>query len=135
MDLTYLDSNATTQPAPEVVLAMTQCLTETWGNPSSAHRFGQEARRKIDDAREQVAALVNCTAREITFMSGGTEATNTSIRGLLTARTPRRKIITTKVEHSATKETCGLLAREGYEVRVVRRPAHRPSTRPRCFQM
>ena len=77
MDLTYLDSNATTQPAPEVVAAMTQCLTDTWGNPSSAHRFGQEARRKIDEAREQVAALVNCTPRELTFLSGGTEATNT----------------------------------------------------------
>lgn len=116
MELTYLDANATTPPAPEVVLAMTRCLTEAWGNPSSAHRFGQEARRSIDEARESVAALLNCTSREITFVSGGTEATNTSIRGLLTARTPRRKIVTSKVEHSATKETCGLLGREGYEI-------------------
>jgi cysteine desulfurase len=95
---------------------MMQCLTEGWGNPSSAHRFGQEARRGIDEARKNVAALVNCTDREITFMSGGSEAINTSIRGLLIARTPRRKIVTSSTEHSATKETCGQYAREGYEV-------------------
>ena len=116
MELTYLDSNATTKPAPEVVAAMAECLSETWGNPSSAHRFGQEAKHKIDEARERVAALVNVTPREITFLSGGTEATNMAIRGLLLARTPRRKIITSKVEHSATKETCGQYAREGYEI-------------------
>lgn len=116
MELTYLDSNATTQPAPEVVAAMAACLSETWGNPSSAHRFGQEAKRKIDEARERVAALVNVTPREITFLSGGTEATNMAIRGLLLGRTPRRKIITSKVEHSATKESCGQYAREGYEI-------------------
>jgi cysteine desulfurase len=116
MDLSYLDSNATTRPAPEVVSKMTQYLTDLWGNPSSAHRFGQEARKGIDEARQQLAALLNCSDRELTFMSGGSEATNTSIRGLLTARTPRRKIVTSAVEHSATKETCGLLAREGYEV-------------------
>ena len=116
MELTYLDSNATTKPAPEVVAAMAECLSETWGNPSSAHRFGQEAKRKIDEARERVAALVNVTPREITFLSGGTEATNMAIRGLLLGRTPRRKIITSKVEHSATKESCGQYAREGYEI-------------------
>lgn len=116
MDLTYLDSNATTQPAPEVIAKMMQCLTDGWGNPSSAHRFGQEARRSIDEARANVAALVNCTDRELTFMSGGSEAINTSIRGLLLARTPRRKIITSATEHSATKESSGQYAREGYEV-------------------
>ena len=116
MELTYLDSNATTKPEPAVVAAVAECLSETWGNPSSAHRFGQEAKRKLDEAREHVAALVNVTPREITFLSGGTEATNMAIRGLLLARTPRRKIITSKVEHSATKESCGQYAREGYEV-------------------
>ena len=116
MDLTYLDSNATTQPASEVIAKMMQCLTDGWGNPSSAHRFGQEARRSIDEARAHVAALVNCTDRELTFMSGGSEAINTSIRGLLLARTPRRKIITSSTEHSATKESTGQYAREGYEV-------------------
>ena len=116
MDLTYLDSNATTRPAPEVVAKMMHCLTHGWGNPSSAHRFGQEARRSIDEARANVAALVNCTDRELTFMSGGSEAINTSIRGLLLARTPRRKIVTSAVEHSATKESCGQYAREGHEV-------------------
>lgn len=119
MELTYLDSNATTRPAPEVVAAMAECLTETWGNPSSAHRFGQEAKRKIDEAREHVAALVNCTPREITFLSGGTEATNMAIRGLLLARTPRRRIVTSAVEHSATKESAAQYGREGYEVVTI----------------
>ena len=116
MELTYLDNNATTQPAPEVVALMTRCLTEAWGNPSSAHRWGQLARRSLEEARANVAALVNVTDREITFTSGGSEATNTAIRGLILARTPRRKIVTTKVEHPATKESAAQYGREGYEV-------------------
>lgn len=116
MDFTYLDNNATTQPAPEVVAVMTRCLAETWGNPSSAHRFGQLARRSLEEARSHVAALVNVTDREITFTSGGSEASNTAIRGLLIARNPRRKIVTTVVEHPATRETAAQFGREGYEV-------------------
>ena len=119
MDVTYLDNNATTQPAPEVVAVMMRCLTETWGNPSSAHRFGQLARRSLDEARQHVAALVNVTDREITFTSGGSEASNTAIRGLLIARNPRRKIVTTVVEHPATRETALQYGREGYEVAQI----------------
>jgi cysteine desulfurase len=116
MDLVYLDNNATTKPAPEVVASMMPYLTELWGNPSSVHRFGQQARRAIDEARGQLAALVNCNESELIFSGGGTESINTAIRGLLAARAPRRKLVTSTVEHSATRELCKQLTREGVEV-------------------
>src|SRR3954468_7070458 len=116
MDVIYLDSNATTKPAPEVVEAMLPLLTEWYGNASSVHRFGQRARRTIDEARGQIAALVNCAEAELLFTGGGTEAVNTAIRGILAARSPRRRIVTSTVEHSATRELCGRLAKEGAEV-------------------
>lgn len=113
MDLTYLDNNATTRPAPEAVKAMLPYLQEFFGNPSSVHRFGQSARRAIDEARARVAALVGCGDAEVLFTGGGTESINTAVRGLLAARAPRRRIITTAVEHSATRELCQQLAKEG----------------------
>jgi cysteine desulfurase len=116
MELTYLDNNATTRPAREVVAVMQQYLTEFWGNPSSAHRFGQSARKGVDEARGHVARLCNCGETELFFTAGGTEATNTALRGLLTARQPRRKVITSGVEHSATRETIAQMGREGIEV-------------------
>jgi cysteine desulfurase len=116
MDLVYLDNNATTRPAPEVVETMLPYLTEWYGNPSSVHRFGQRARQGIDEARGQVAGLINCAEAELTFTGGGTEAINTVIRGLLLARAPRKRIVTTTVEHSATHELCSQLAKEGAEV-------------------
>src|SRR5580698_9435208 len=96
--LIYLDNNATTRPAPEVVEAMLPYLREFYGNPSSIHRFGQRARNAIDDARDQVATLLGCQAGELVFTGGGTESVNTAIRGLLSARVPRRKIVTSTVE-------------------------------------
>jgi cysteine desulfurase len=116
MDLVYLDNNATTQPAPEVVQAMMPYLTEWYGNPSSVHRFGQKSRQAIDEARGQVAAAIGCADSEIIFTGGGTEAINSAIRGLLSARSPRKRIVTTTVEHSATRELCAQLSREGAEV-------------------
>src|SRR4051794_5471522 len=116
MELTYLDNNATTRPAPEVVQAMLTYLTERYGNPSSVHRFGQLARQGIDEARAQVASLVRCGDSELTFTGGGTEAINTVVRGLLGARAPRKRIVTSTVEHSATRELCQQLTREGAEV-------------------
>ncbi|HYO08008.1 MAG TPA: aminotransferase class V-fold PLP-dependent enzyme [Tepidisphaeraceae bacterium] len=113
MDLTYLDNNASTRPAPEAVKAMLPYLQEFFGNPSSVHRFGQSARRAIDEARARVAALVGCGDAEVLFTGGGTESINTAVRGLLAARAPRRRIITTAVEHSATRELCQQLAKEG----------------------
>ena len=116
MDVTYLDNNATTKPAPEVVEAMLPYLTEWYGNPSSMHRFGQRSRQAIDEARGQVAALIGCAEAELLFTGGGTEAVNTAVRGLFAARAPRRKIVTSTVEHSATRELCHQLVKEGGEV-------------------
>ena len=116
MDLTYLDNNATTMPAPEVVDAMLPYLTEWYGNPSSVHRFGQRSRQAIDEARGQVAALLGSSESELLFTGGGTEASNTAIRGILSTRSPRRRIVTTTVEHSATRELCQRLSEEGNEV-------------------
>lgn len=116
MRLTYLDNNATTMPAPEVVAEMNKYLTEIWANPSSAHRFGQMARRGVDVARQQLGELVHVDANDIWFAGGGTEIVNTHIRSLLAARAPRRKIVTSTVEHSATRELTAQLEREGYEV-------------------
>src|SRR3954449_3991188 len=112
MDVVYLDNNATTRPADQVVAAMPRQVTEWYGNPSSVHRFGQRARQAIDEARAQVAALVGCADSELLFTGGGTEAINTAMRGLLAARAPRKRIITSTVEHSATRELCQQLIRE-----------------------
>jgi len=116
MNLIYLDNNATTQPAPAVVDAILPFMREHFGNPSSVHRVGQRARQAIDQARGQVAQLINSAEAEITFTGGGTESVNTAIRGLLHWRAPRKRIITSTVEHAATRELCDLLAREGCDV-------------------
>lgn len=112
----YLDNNATTRPAPQVVEAMMPYLSEWYGNPSSVHRFGQRSRQAIDAARAQAAAAIECAESELLFTGGGTESINTALRGLLAARSPRKRIVTSTVEHSATRELCAQLAREGAEV-------------------
>ncbi len=112
----YLDNNATTQPALEVVEAMLPFLIEWYGNPSSVHRFGQRSRQAIDEARSQIASLIGCSDTELIFTGGGTESINTAIRGLLAARSPRMRIVTSTVEHSATRELCAQLAKEGAEI-------------------
>ena len=116
MDLIYLDNNATTQPAPEVVAAMLPYLTEFYGNPSSVYRFGQLSRQAIDEARGQTAILLGCSEAELAFTGGGTESINTAIRGLLASRSPRKRIVTSTIEHSAGRELCKQLAREGVEI-------------------
>jgi cysteine desulfurase len=124
MDVIYLDNNATTRPAPEVVEAMLPLMTEFYANPSSVHRFGQRARQFVDEARSQIAALIGCADSELLFTGGGTEAVNTAIRGLLATRAPRRRIVITTVEHSATRELCAQLAKEG-AAEVVEIPVDR----------
>ena len=116
MDLVYLDNNATTKPAPEVVEAMLPYLTDCYGNASSVHRFGQMSRQAIDRARGQVAERIGCGEGELVFTGGGTESINTALRGLLLSRAPRKQILTTAVEHSAVRELCKHVTRDGIEV-------------------
>lgn len=113
----YLDNSATTPIDKEVVEAMLPFLTDKFGNASSIHFFGQEARAAIDKARHQVAGIINARPNEIVFTSGGTEANNLAIRGLLEANEKYGKhIITSQIEHSAVKEVCLDLEKRGFEV-------------------
>lgn len=115
----YLDNNATTRPAPEVVEAMMAALREDWANPSSIHRPGQAVRRKLDLARESVAHLLGCKDRDLILTSGGTEAANLAMFGSLRACAGderRRVFVTSHVEHSAIRESARRIAEEGYEV-------------------
>lgn len=113
----YLDNAATTKLAPEALEAMMPYMTEIYGNPSSPHYFGQQVAAALDKARQQVAGAINAEPGEIIFMSGGTEADNTAIRGIAERYAKKgRHIITTAVEHHAVLHTCKLLERHGYEV-------------------
>ena len=114
--LLYFDNNATTALDPAVVEAMLPYLTEFYGNPSSAYSFGSRVGRALDTAREQVAALIGCEPREIIFTSCGTEGNNTALASALAADRDRKHVVTTSVEHSATKNYCEQLARRGYEI-------------------
>ncbi|MGI8788186.1 MAG: cysteine desulfurase NifS [Pyrinomonadaceae bacterium] len=113
----YLDNSATTPIDREVVEAMLPFLTEKFGNASSIHFFGQEARAAVDKARHQVAEIINARPNEIIFTSGGTEANNLAIRGLVEANEKYGKhIITSAIEHSAVKEVCEDLEKRGFEI-------------------
>lgn len=112
----YLDNNATTRVAPEVVEAMLPFLREQWGNPSSAYGFGRGVARHLDKARLQLAELINADPREIVFTSCGTEGNNTAIHSAVTANPEKRHVITTAVEHSATLNYCKFLQKQGYTV-------------------
>jgi cysteine desulfurase len=114
-DPIYLDHNATTPLLPEVVDAMLPYLREHFGNPSSGHVYGQRAKRAVDEAREQVAALIGAAPSEIVFTSGGTEANNLAIRGA-TALSPKRHAVTSVIEHPATQNPCRLLEIQGFDV-------------------
>lgn len=117
MKTVYVDNNATTQVAPEVIDAMLPFLREMWGNPSSMHTFGGQVAKYIDKAREQVAALIGAQrASEIVFTSCGSESDNTAIRSALLAEPSKRHIITTNVEHPAVLNLCKELQKEGYDV-------------------
>ena len=102
----YLDNNATTQVAPEVLDAMLPFLNDLYGNPSSMHAFGGQLARRIREAREQVAALIGATPEEIIFTSCGTESDNTAIRSALDTYPDRRHIVISRVEHPAIKALC-----------------------------
>ncbi len=112
----YLDNNATTRVAPEVVEAMLPFLTEHWGNPSSAYSFGKAVGQAVAEAREKVAALINASPREIIFTSCGTESNNAAINSALAIQPGKRHIITTVVEHSANIKFGQSLEKRGCEV-------------------
>ena len=113
----YLDHSATTPVDPRVVEAMMPYLTEKFGNASSVHFFGQEARAAVDRARREVAALIGARPNEVVFLSGGTEANNLAIRGLCEAAERHgRHIITAAIEHSSVRGICEALEKRGWEV-------------------
>jgi cysteine desulfurase len=115
----YLDNNATTQLDPAVIEEMLPFLTEYYGNPSSGYTFGRQVRRAIDLARERVAALLGCESVEIVFTSCGTESNNAAVNSALQLDPARRHVVTTAVEHSATRRHCETLAKRGCSVTVV----------------
>ncbi|MBI1738928.1 MAG: aminotransferase class V-fold PLP-dependent enzyme, partial [Acidobacteria bacterium] len=117
MPRVYFDNNATTPVDREVLEAMLPYFAENFGNPSSIHSPGQQARKAVEHAREQVAALLGARAADITFTSGGTESDNLAILGIVSAdERPRKHVITTQIEHSAVLQTCRALETQGVEV-------------------
>jgi len=114
--LLYLDNNATTAIDPAVLESMRPFLEKFFANPSSGYGFAAQVREAIEQAREQVANLLGCEAREIVFTSGGTEANNTAFHSALQAVPERRHVVTTAVEHSAVLRPAKDLERRGYEV-------------------
>ncbi|MGD8701979.1 MAG: cysteine desulfurase NifS [Desulfosarcina sp.] len=119
MKAIYVDNNATTRVAPEVVEAMMPYFSDFYGNPSSMHTFGGNVGAKIKAAREQVATLLGAMPEEILFTSCGTESDSTAIHAALQANSDKRHIITTRVEHPAIKNLAEHLAKNGYRVTFV----------------
>jgi cysteine desulfurase len=119
MNVIYLDNNATTKVAPEVVDAMLPYLSEYYGNPSSMHSFGGDVAENIKEARENVASLIGATADEIVFTSCGTESDGTAIRAAVESNPDRKHIITSRVEHPAVKNLYETLSKKGYRVTFV----------------
>jgi cysteine desulfurase len=116
----YLDHAATTPMRPEILDVMRTYFLERFGNPSSLHAYGLEARKAIEDAREQIARAIGATPPEIIFTSGGTESDNMALRGVLRDRSGERAhIITSAIEHPAVLETCKFIEQLGHEVTYV----------------
>jgi cysteine desulfurase len=117
----YFDHNATTPLDRSVVEVMTTVLKEDFGNPSSVHYFGQQAKARLDDARSSVAALIGGEPSEIVFTSGGTESDNFALRGAAEAleATGRRHLIATSIEHEAVLVTLKALARRGWRTTLL----------------
>ena len=116
----YLDHAATTPLRPEVLEAMLPYLTEHHGNPSSIHASGRRARRGLDDAREEIAALIGAKPREIVFTASGTEADNLAVKGVAWAASSRgRHLVTSAVEHKAVLAPMAVLERQGFTITEV----------------
>jgi cysteine desulfurase len=117
----YLDNSATTRVEDEVARAMLPYFTEVYGNASSTHQYGQQAKQAVEDSRGQVAGLLNADKTEITFLSGGTESDNLAIKGVAEAHKEKgkekgRHIITSQIEHPAVLAACGRLEKDGWRV-------------------
>ena len=119
MDVIYLDNNATTKVAPEVVEAMLPYLSEFYGNPSSMHSFGGDVAEKIKESRQNVADLIGASPQEIIFTSCGTESDGTAIRAAIESNPDRKQIVTSRVEHPAIKNLYETLSKKGYHVIFV----------------
>jgi cysteine desulfurase len=117
----YLDHNATTPLLPEVIDRMTGTLREEFGNPSSVHHFGQQAKAAVDEARTEVATLLSADPSEVLFTSGGTESDNIAIRGAAEAleATGRRHLIASSIEHEAVLNTLKALAKRGWRTTLL----------------
>ncbi|PWI57745.1 cysteine desulfurase family protein [Sulfoacidibacillus thermotolerans] len=119
MDLpVYLDNAATTPLHPQVAFAMRPFLGDVYGNPSSVHQFGQQARRAVEQARSHIAQAIGAHSRELIFTSGGTEADFLALVGVLRA-SDKRHLVTSRIEHHAVLQTCTWLQELGYEVTYV----------------
>jgi cysteine desulfurase len=112
----YFDNNATTRVAPEVVDAMLPFLRDFYGNPSSAYTFGSQIAKRVEEAREKVAALIGAEPKEVVFTSCGTESNNAVLQSALATQPGKRHILTTAVEHSAIIKHCEWLQKLGCEV-------------------
>lgn len=119
MKTIYLDNNATTQVAPEVLDAMMPYFQKFYGNPSSAHRFGGQVAGHIRDAREKVAALIGAGADEILFTSCGSESDNSAIISALNTEKEKTHIVTSRVEHPAIKSLCDHLKKQDYRITEI----------------
>jgi cysteine desulfurase len=115
----YLDHAATTPMRPEILEAMIPYFSERFGNPSSLHSYGQDARMAIERAREHVARAIGATPQEIIFTSGGTESDNLAICGVLRGKSGKDHIITSAIEHPAVLETCKFVEKLGHEVTYI----------------
>jgi cysteine desulfurase len=115
----YLDNNATTQLDPAVIEEMLPFLTQFYGNPSSGYTFGRQVRQAIELARERVAGLLGCEPAEIVFTSCGTESNNAAVNSALRLDPKRQHVVTTAVEHSATRRHCEMVAKSGGAVTII----------------
>lgn len=117
----YLDHNATTPPRPEVIDLVTRVLRDTWGNASSVHAYGQQAKSVLDEARSRVATLIGADPAEVVLCGSGTESDNLAIRGAADAQADagRRHLVTTAIEHEAVRATMAALGRRGFRITTI----------------
>jgi cysteine desulfurase len=115
----YLDNNATTKVAPEVLEEMHPFLSGTYGNPSSMHRMGAKAGSAIKEARERICSFLHCRESELVFTGTGTESNNLAIRGVLEATPDKKHIVTSKVEHSSVLNVYARMERLGYRITLL----------------